>query len=434
VPVNFLGFTKDGEAMTRKRAAGRAASDQGSSVHFDTVVVPGVTPAPTVFIGPTELTPDLTVIIPTRNEAGNVEPLLERIGPVISNLSAEVIFVDDSTDDTPDVVLGARSGFSHAIRLIHREPEQRVGGLGGAVLEGMREAHGHWLIVMDGDLQHPPELFPKLFQKALDERLDLVLASRYCDGGKSESFSVTRSILSRGSTYAAKALFPKRLHHVDDPMTGFFLVRRSALNLDILHPNGFKILLEIVTRTPNLRVGSVPFEFGERHAGESKASLREGMRFLSLLLSLRLGSAVTRFGQFGLVGISGLLVNTVMMAFFTEALGIHYMASLVLATQGSTLWNFWWSEKWVFGKSTGAPGQLGRATTFLVMNNAALLIRGPMVFYMTSLFGINYLVSNVLSMAVLLVLRFALADSLIWRVGSAPAYGTEPPHPAVAKE
>lgn len=383
----------------------------------------------TVFVDPSTISPasndpglapklDLTIVVPTRNESGNVAPLLARIDPVIGHLSAEVIFVDDSTDGTPDVITAEVPNHVLPVRLIHRQPEQRTGGLGGAVLEGMRAARGHWIVVMDGDLQHPPELLPTLFTKALDEHMDLVIASRYCDDGSASSFNAIRSFVSRGSTIAAKAMFPRRLHNVDDPMTGFFLIRRDAIDLDALQPNGFKILLEIVARTPRLRIGSVPFEFGERHSGESKASIREGFRFLSLLLSLRMGPWLTRFTHFGLVGVSGLVVNTLALAFFTETVGLFYMMSLLLATQASTLWNFGLSEYWVFKDMHRNGGQNGRAVKFFAMNNLALLGRGPIVFGLTSLIGMNYLLSNVISMAVLLVLRYILADSLIWKVNT----------------
>jgi dolichol-phosphate mannosyltransferase len=365
---------------------------------------------------------DLSIIIPTRNEAGNIAQLLRRLEPVVRTRSVEIIFVDDSTDETPQTIDAAAGSYARPIRLIHRLPEQRTGGLGGAVLEGMRAARGHWLIVMDGDCQHPPELIPQLLQDALDESSDLVVASRYSENGSASSFSLTRSLFSKGSTWAAKAFFPGRLRNVSDPMSGFFLVRRGALDLATLQPNGFKILLEIVARTPNLRISSVPFQFGERYAGESKASLREGIRFLNLLLSLRFGPRFTKFSQFGLVGVSGLLVNSLLLAFWTETAGLYYMLSLVLATQGSSLWNFFLSEYWVFKRVTNHRGsQLSRGAMFLAMNNVALLARGPMVFLFTSFLGVNYLISNVASMAVLLLIRYAVADSLIWKLGPAEA-------------
>jgi dolichol-phosphate mannosyltransferase len=373
--------------------------------------------------------PEFSIIIPTRNEAGNIPELLQRLAPIVKDAAAEIIFVDDSSDATPDTINEAAGSYLRPVRLIHRLPDQRTGGLGGAVLEGLRAARGPYVVVMDGDLQHPPEVIPQMLQRAREQSRDLVVASRYCANGSASSFSLSRSVLSQGSTLAAKSLFPRRLRHVNDPMSGFFLVRRAALDLNRLQPNGFKILLEIVGKTPNLRIASVPFQFGERHAGESKASVQEGMRFLSLLLTLRLGAGFMRFTQFGLVGLSGLLVNSLLLAFWTETVGIYYLASLLLATQGSSLWNFFLSEFWVFTKTTDDGQRINRGAMFLLMNNAALLARGPIVFGLTSFLGVNYLISNVVSMVALLLLRYAVADSLIWKlkdptVAQTPAIST----------
>jgi glycosyltransferase involved in cell wall biosynthesis len=369
---------------------------------------------------------NLSIIVPTRNEAGNVQPLLQRLAPITAIAVTEIIFVDDSTDATPDIVVRAQNGYPCPVRLIHRPPEERTGGLGGAVVAGLRAAHGQWAVVMDGDLQHPPELIPELLDTARVNGLDLVVASRYCERGDASTLDFARTVVSRGSTVTAKALFPRRLRHVDDPMTGYFLVRRRALDLDRLRPNGFKILLEIVTRTPGLRIASVPFQFGERHSGESKASLREGLRFVQLLLSLRTGATAARFGQFSLVGISGLVVNSLLLWLWTETFGIYYLLSMVLATQGSTLWNFTLSEYLVFNRHRGHAGMVQRGLLFFAVNNIALLARGPIVYNLTHL-GMNYLVANVVSMAVLLLLRYALADSMIWSVRrttiTAPATG-----------
>lgn len=376
----------------------------------------------------------LSIIVPTRNEAGNVEKLLERLNPVVMGQNAEIIFVDDSEDSTPDVINRSAIDYVRPVRLIQRSPDQRTGGLGGAVLEGMRAARGEWMVVMDGDLQHPPEVIPQMMEKAANATLDLVIANRYCDGGSATTFSPVRMLTSRGSTLAAKLFFPHRLRNVDDPMTGFFLVRRAALDLNALQPNGFKILLEIVARTPSLRIGSVPFEFGERFAGESKASIKEGLRFINLLMTLRFGTGLSRFFQFTAVGVSGLVVNTLFLAFWTEVVGLFYMLSLLLATQGSTLWNFLLSERVVFHDLHDRGGQFSRGAMFFMMNNIALLARGPIVYYLTSLLGFNYLVSNVLSMVVLLIVRYALADSLIWRLRPGKATLAAAPQPAINPE
>jgi dolichol-phosphate mannosyltransferase len=157
----------------------------------------------------------------------------------------------------------------------------------------------------------------------------------------------------------------------------------------------------------------VPFRFGERFAGKSKASSKEAYKYLYLLLRLRFGEKSLHFLGFALVGFSGIFVNTLALAFFTSVLGIHYLVSAVFATIFSTTWNFALTEFWVFG-SRNSSGRIKRYALFFAMNNLALLLRGPIMYALTSWAGIHYLISNLISLAVLVILRFLLADSWIW--------------------
>jgi putative flippase GtrA len=358
--------------------------------------------------------PSLTVVVPTREEAGNVLEFVRRLERALPG-DAEIVFVDDSQDETPEVILEARRSAAIPIRLIHRAPEQQHDGLSGAVVEGLRVARARHVCVMDADLQHPPELLPQLLRRCVEEDLDLVVASRRCDGGGMDDFGPLRSLLSGISTFAARTLFPRRLRNVNDPMSGFFLLRRDAVKLERLRPHGFKILLELLLRNPGLRVGQVPFRFGTRYAGESKASLRQGLCYLRQLAGLRLGDdKVSRFARFGVVGTSGLVVNMLVLAALASIAGIHYLAAAIIATQASTTWNFLLTEGWVFSDRTGRSGVFRRAALFFVMNNAALLLRGPLLFLLVSVAGINYLVSNLVSLLALTLTRFAVADGWIW--------------------
>jgi dolichol-phosphate mannosyltransferase len=239
--------------------------------------------------------PRLAVLVPTRNEAANIEELLRRIAAAVRGIPTEVVFIDDSDDDTPLVirtVARRRGGGACQVSLIHRRGGQRTGGLGGAVVDGLRAVGAPWACVLDADLQHPPERIPRLLAAAEADRADLVVASRYCGTGAADGLGPVRALISTACGTAAKLLFPFRLRGVTDPMSGFFLVRRSALNTDELRPRGFKILLELLVRTRGLRTIEVGFTFADRHAGESKGSLREGLTYLEALGDLRLGRGV----------------------------------------------------------------------------------------------------------------------------------------------
>jgi hypothetical protein len=245
---------------------------------------------------------DLSIVVPTKNEAANVGPLVDALAETLLGRSVEVIFVDDSDDGTAERVrdvalLVARGDFD--VRLIERKGEQRTGGLSGAVRAGIAEASSRWVCVMDGDLQHPPSVIIDLLDVAMTEPVDLVTASRYqpeaSNGGLARW---PRKLLSSMCGRAARWSFPHRLAQVSDPMSGFFLIDKTKIDLSVLRPRGFKILLELVVTHRELRVAEVPFTFAPRAAGVSKASVAQGLAFAHQLLALRLGTANRRTWQY----------------------------------------------------------------------------------------------------------------------------------------
>jgi glycosyltransferase involved in cell wall biosynthesis len=148
---------------------------------------------------------DFTVVVPTRNESGNITALVARLESVLAGMPAEILFVDDSDDDTPDRVLEVARHTTHRVRLLHRPPGERAGGLGTAVLAGFGAADTTWALVMDADLQHPPELVPELVRAGCDDESDLVVASRYRGAGDSAGLGgVVRHAVSRSSTLLTK--------------------------------------------------------------------------------------------------------------------------------------------------------------------------------------------------------------------------------------
>ena len=356
----------------------------------------------------------LTVLVPTRNEAGNVGPLLERINEALAGLPIEVLFVDDSSDSTPEVVRSyAHKYCCIEVNLIHRTAQERTGGLSGAVVAGMRAAKAPWVCVIDGDLQHPPEIIPQMYALALDNHFDLVLASRRVEGSHIQ-LSRTRNLISLGLDGIAHGIFPRALHGVSDPLTGFFMVRLDALKLDQFRPQGFKILLETLVRHPDLKKAEVSFSFGERHSGQSKAGILEALRYFNLLFNLRFGDNWARMVAFGLVGLSGIFVNSLAMALFTSLIGIHYLVSAALATVVSSTWNFLLSEYWVFSSGKQSNGRLTRFTLFFLVNSLAMLLRAPMIYGLTSILGMHYLISNLFSLIAMFLVRYMVADRWIW--------------------
>jgi dolichol-phosphate mannosyltransferase len=370
--------------------------------------------------------PELTVIIPTRNERENVGPLLERMAAALAGTPAEILFVDDSDDDTPAEVTRVGRGMGIPVRMLQRPPDQRSGGLSTAVVSGMKGARAPWALVMDADLQHPPEVVPQLFKTARTQAVDLVVASRYAGHGSSGGLDGgARRGSSRLATRVAKAAFPRRVARVSDPMSGFFAVRLAALDTERLRPYGYKILLELVVRNPYLRTAEVSFVFAARHAGDSKTSVREVLHFGRHLARLRLqiarerkdaqraASGRTRLVKFGLVGLSGIAVNSgALWLLHLEVLQLHYLFAAALATQFSTLWNFLLTDRLVF-RTSRTGGVWGRMWRFFVMNNLALPLRLPLLAVLVNL-GLGVLVANLITLVALFLLRYVISDRLIF--------------------
>jgi dolichol-phosphate mannosyltransferase len=368
----------------------------------------------------------VSVILPTRNESGNIQPLLKRLEAALAGIAAEIIFVDDSSDDTPQVIkrLGALSKLD--VRLIARPPEKRTGGLGGAVVEGFRAAKGEWMCVMDADLQHPPETITQLLNQATTTNSDLVIASRFTEGASTPGLGEIRNAISHAFILSARVLFIKQLRNVTDPLTGFFMVRRSKIDVNEIRPNGFKILLEMIVQFPKLKISEIGFMMESRHAGQSKASMNEVMRYYRKLIELRFTRANPRFFQFLLVGLTGIFINNLALAFFTETFHIYYLVSAILATQISTMWNFTLTEFWVFGDRRNNRTFMRRLLGFFVINNALLALRGPMISFMVEVLKMNYIAANVISIGMATVLRYFLASRLLWKTASPGKSRAEP--------
>ncbi len=218
----------------------------------------------------------VTIVVPTFNESGNVRRLLRLITESVpARLPCEVVFVDDSTDDTPDVIREAALDCPFPVIVLHRD--EPAGGLGGAVVEGMKSAGSDWIVVMDGDCQHPPSLVPELVATGERAGAGLVVASRYIKGGSRAGLAGSyRIAVSRVATWLTKALFPRRLHGISDPMSGFFAIRRSEVTAEVLKPLGYKILLELAVRSRPQAVTEVPFVFESGSPGSPSPRRRRG--------------------------------------------------------------------------------------------------------------------------------------------------------------
>ncbi|WP_405712098.1 glycosyltransferase family 2 protein [Streptomyces xanthophaeus] len=355
----------------------------------------------------------VTLIVPTFNEAGNVAELLRRLTEALpAHLSCEVLFVDDSTDDTPAVIEKAAADCPFPVAVLHRE--QADGGLGGAVVEGVKRAATDWVVVMDADLQHPPHLVPELVGEGARTGADLVVASRYISGGSRAGLAGGyRIAVSRAATWLAKGLFPRALRGISDPMSGFFAMRRSVVTAEALRPLGYKILLELAVRCRPGKVAEVPFVFQDRYSGESKSTAREGLRFLAHLATLRSATPLARMIGFGLIGLSGFVPNLAALWLLTGA-GMHYLPAEIVANQAGVLWNFLLIEVLLFRDRRGHRHWADRLGRFALLANADLLLRLPLIAVFVAQLGMAVLPATALALVTTFLLRFAATEALVY--------------------
>ncbi|MFJ1575924.1 glycosyltransferase [Streptomyces sp. NPDC088182] len=355
----------------------------------------------------------VTVIIPTFNESGNVRELLRQLtGAVPARLPCEVIFVDDSTDDTPEVIESAAQDCPFPVSVIHRDKPE--GGLGGAVVEGLRAAGSDWIVVMDADLQHPPALVPELVAAGERTSADLVVASRYIEGGSRAGLAGGyRVAVSRAATWLTKGLFPAGLRGISDPMSGFFAIRRSAVTAEALRPLGYKILLELAVRCRPEQPAEVPFVFRDRFAGESKSTAKEGLRFLRHLVELRTAAPLARMIAFGLIGLTGFVPNLLALHGLTAA-GVHYLPAEVVANQFGVLWNFLLIEVLLFRDRRAHRHWADRVGRFALLANADLLLRIPLIALFVAQLGMGVLTATACALLATFVLRFVGTEALVY--------------------
>jgi dolichol-phosphate mannosyltransferase len=251
--------------------------------------------------------PQLSVVVPTFNERDNVTTLFRRLETALAGTAFEVIFVDDNSPDGTWEVVRALACEDSRVRCIRRIGRR---GLSGACIEGILASSAPSAAVIDADLQHDETQLPKMLKLLQDGEADLVVGSRYIEGGSADSFNRQRAGASALATEVAKRVLRVK---IADPMSGFFMIRRDRFEqlAPQLSTQGFKILLDIVaTAHGNLRVKEIPFTFGSRLHGESKLDSMVALDFLGLVLAKLTHDVVSlRFLLFAMVGSIGLIVH-----------------------------------------------------------------------------------------------------------------------------
>jgi len=231
----------------------------------------------------------LSLVIPTYKEAANIANLIGQLDNLLNRTipnQYELIVVDDDSPDSTWKIAESLTKEYPQLRVIRRTTER---GLASAVIRGWQQANGEVLGVIDGDLQHPPEVTVQMLE-AIKQGSDLVVASRHVAKGGVSEWNLVRRFLSRSAQLLGLMILPEVLSRVSDPLSGYFMISRKAIADVSLNPIGYKILIEVLARGDIRQVSEVGYVFQERFEGESKVTWKQYVEYLQHLLRLRIGS------------------------------------------------------------------------------------------------------------------------------------------------
>lgn len=369
---------------------------------------------------------NLTIVPPTFNEKDNVIPLLNAIQKAFKNkkVDYEVLFVDDSNDETPGVIeKEIKSRKEMTVRMIHRPKNKRT-GLATAFIEGFEKANGKYICCIDSDLQHPPQKIYDLYQKAVEDGVEIVFGTRYVKGGSAEGlgslktfYGVYRRAVSMGLKYFTQILFiPTR--KTSDPLGGFFLLKKSILKGVKLNPRGFKISVEVLMRTKHNKVSEVPYKFLARENEDSKATFKQGLEFFKHLWNIfRTIPEAARFLKFCIVGGSGVLVNLGTLFLLVEFFHFGKNSGWALAVVLSIFTNYFLNSVFTYGdkKSETRNESMRRVTIYYAISFFTMFFNF-LVYRALMNFGVYYIFSAFAGILAATVMNFVLVTKLVWRL------------------
>jgi dolichol-phosphate mannosyltransferase len=357
--------------------------------------------------------PELTVVVPTRNEHDNIRPLYDALYRSLRGIDWEVIFVDDDSEDGTSEAVYKLARLDRRVRCIQRILRR---GLASACVEGILASSAPYVAVMDADLQHDEQLLSRMLKTLKAEpAVDAVIGSRYVEHGSIGIWSPHRAWLSSIATHIGRSIMQVP---IGDPMSGFFMLRREAFEGSVrrLSNVGFKILLDILASSPrSLQVKEIPFHFRQRHAGTSKFDALIGWEYLMLLADKVIGHIIPiRFFAFALVGGLGLVVHLALLWVCLNPLQLSFEFSQATATGVAIIGNFtlnnWLTYHdrrltgWSFAGgllsfglicSFGAVGNVGIATLLFTQGHSVWWVAGIAGAAMSAVW--NYAVTSALT-------------------------------------
>jgi dolichol-phosphate mannosyltransferase len=357
---------------------------------------------------------ELSIIVPTFNERGNLIPLLQCLQDALPNIDYEVVIVDDDSADSTAAMARSLAQSDPRVRVI-----QRIGrrGLASAAAEGMLATSSPYLLVMDADLQHDERVIPLMLQKLKSENLDIVVGSRNVSGGGMGEFAADRVALSNLGRKLSDAICKTP---VTDPMSGFFLVTREYFHHVVhnLSNVGFKILVDLLAsaRRP-VRLGEVPYTFRNRAHGESKLNILVEVEYLQLLLDkLTNGIVPASYLLFGLVGSIGVVCNLLVAILLVQFLRLSFKEAQILGALFTIAINFLLNNQITFRfvRLRGVRLVQGMAL-FYVFCSIGLLAQVALANSLQQL-GAHWLLATLAGVLIGSVWNYSMAFLLVWHV------------------
>lgn len=281
---------------------------------------------------------ELSIVVPTFNERDNITNVIAAVSETLSDISWEIIFVDDSSPDGTASVVREIARVNPRVRCLHRFGRR---GLSSACVEGIMSTAAPIVAVMDADGQHDAGALRNMYEVLATSDADIAVGSRYADGGSVSDWDESRLAMSRFATRIANSITHASL---SDPMSGFFMMRREAFfeSVPKLSSVGFKILLDIVASSDRvLKIVDVSYQFRARQRGESKLDSMILWEFLLLLLDKTVGRYIpVRFISFAIVGTSGVAVHVGMLTLLFKLFDTEFIVAQIAATFTAITTNF----------------------------------------------------------------------------------------------